>query len=658
MFDHKKSVLSLGLVVMMALQISAVASAKTAKPDAAADFKAPKLALKVDRYDKDQLPRNFRTSIDKLKGKTRDGVMPSTKELKNLNVSASSCFSEKEFENVLLAVPVNANQFYDIDLRQESHGYLDGMAVSWFSYKDWGNDGRTQDIVIHVETDQLNKAFKHQPIQVYTFNDNGNKVGPPIQITASNVRTEEQMVKSHGAKYWRLAIQDHFRPQDSEVDRYLDFYRALPKDAWLHYHCYAGMGRTTLFMIMHDILKSAPQGVSFKDIVKRQALLGKVDLSDIPDSKKNWGRQLYVERYRFTKQFYDYVIHHPNLDMSYVQWAKEHNYESGETDYSGFVWRLDTPNKSELPRNFRTCKSDYTNPIKSKVAKFIKANYQPTRKGLDGLNISGSSEMSINEFKVVVNELKKVARGPIYDMDLRQESHGYFDGQAVSWYGLRDWGNADKKDNVKAILKDERDRLHAAESSKDGVVVAEVVGGKYDKYAKDPKTAEMRYVGIDWNPQICGEKLRRIQEKKQEIAENIFLLSQIPYQTSFEPKPELLYLDKKSLIQDTMADEQLLVIREERGLHVFTGCAHPGIINCLTCVKESFPGEKIYSIFGGMHLKGCGKERLDATIQALKEIKPEIVVPMHCTGIMAIAAVKEHLGTSCILPEAGKVLQI
>ncbi len=179
-----------------------------------------------------------------------------------------------------------------------------------------------------------------------------------------------------------------------------------------------------------------------------------------------------------------------------------------------------------------------------------------------------------------------------------------------------------------------------------------------DKYAKDPKTAEMRYVGIDWNPQICGEKLRRIQEKKQEIAENIFLLSQIPYQTSFEPKPELLYLDKKSLIQDTMADEQLLVIREERGLHVFTGCAHPGIINCLTCVKESFPGEKIYSIFGGMHLKGCGKERLDATIQALKEIKPEIVVPMHCTGIMAIAAVKEHLGTSCILPEAGKVLQI
>ena len=94
------------------------------------------------------------------------------------------------------------------------------------------------------------------------------------------------------------------------------------------------------------------------------------------------------------------------------------------------------------------------------VSAIMKENYQPTRKGLDNLNISGSAEMSLNEFKVTVDTLKKIAKGPIYDMDLRQESHGYFDGQAVSWYGLRDWGNVDKKDDVKAILKDERDRLH------------------------------------------------------------------------------------------------------------------------------------------------------------------------------------------------------
>ncbi len=435
MFKSKKAMASLGLAVMIALQAGAVASAKSDSGEKTAGFVAPELALKVDRYDKDGLPRNFRTGLDKLTLKeVRDGVLPSDKgmsdlnvsasscfsekELENilaavpvnpdkfydidlrqeshgyldgmavscgvlpsdkgmsdLNVSASSCFSEKELENILMAVPVNADKFYDIDLRQESHGYLDGMAVSWFSYKDWGNDGRSQDIVEHIETDQLNKISKKakngELISVYTFNDNGNKVGPPEDFTVTKVMNEEQMVKKHGANYFRIAIQDHFRPTDADVDKFLDFWKQLPKDAWLHYHCYAGMGRTTIFMLMHDILKSAPKGVSYEDIEKRQGIIGGVYLSDIPDKKKNWERTLYTERYRFTKQFYKYVTEHPNLDVSYTQWAKDHLYEYDEVSYAGYLWRLDTADKDALPRNFRTCKSAYTNEVSEKLAHYF-----------------------------------------------------------------------------------------------------------------------------------------------------------------------------------------------------------------------------------------------------------------------------------------------
>lgn len=500
MFKSKKAMASLGLAVMIALQAGAVASAKSDSGDKKAEFKAPKLALKVDRYDKDGLPRNFRTSMDKLKLKqVRDGVLPTDKGMSDLNVSASSCFSEKELENILMAVPVNADKFYDIDLRQESHGYLDGMAVSWFSYKDWGNDGRSQDIVEHIETDQLNKiskkAKKGEAISVYTFNDNGNKVGPPEDFTVKKVMNEEQMVKKHGANYFRIAIQDHFRPSDADVDKFLDFWKQLPKDAWLHYHCYAGMGRTTIFMLMHDILKSAPKGVSYEDIEKRQGIIGGVYLSDIPDKKKNWERTLYTERYRFTKQFYKYVTEHPNLDVSYTQWAKDHVMEYDEVSYAGYLWRLDTADKDALPRNFRTCKSGYTNEIKEKVAPYFEggSGKNPTRQGLDTLNISGSAEMSLGEFKQTIAALKKLTNGPIYDVDLRQESHGYFDGNAVSWYGLRDWGNVDKNDDSKAILKDEKDRLAAAQNAKDGVTVAAVVTAKskYDKVAKDPKVMKV-----------------------------------------------------------------------------------------------------------------------------------------------------------------------
>lgn len=494
MFRHKKSLVSLSVAVMLALQVSAVGLAKSADTaDKNADFQAPKLALKVDRYDKEQLPRNFRTSIDKVKNKSRDGVLPSTEGLKDLNVSASSCFSEKELENILLAVPVSADKFYDIDLRQESHGYFDGMAVSWFSKKDWGNDGRMQHIVEHIETDQLNKisksAKKGEQIEVYTFEDKGNKVGPPQMFTVGKVMNEEQMVKKHGANYFRLAVQDHFAPTDRQVDEFLAFWKTLPKDAWLHYHCYAGMGRTTIFMVMHDILKSAPKGVSFNDIIKRQAILGKTDLSEIPDKKKNWERQLYVDRYVFTKQFYKYVTQHPELDKPYSQWAKENSFDR-DVDYSGFIWRIDTANKDELPRNFRTCYSDYTNEVKGKVAKYFEGGtgLNPTRQGLDKMNASASGTMSEGEFKAVVKEIRKHTNGPIYDIDLRQESHGIINGNGCSWYGLRDWGNFNKNDVFEDIIKDEKSRLNAIKGKE--ITMAALESGKYDKYAKDPKVVK------------------------------------------------------------------------------------------------------------------------------------------------------------------------
>lgn len=180
----------------------------------------------------------------------------------------------------------------------------------------------------------------------------------------------------------------------------------------------------------------------------------------------------------------------------------------------------------------------------------------------------------------------------------------------------------------------------------------------HKKYTKNPQNGQMRYIGIDWKPEICKGELNLISEKKQEIVENVFLLSDIPYKVNFEPKPQVFFQDEEGTIADTMEDEQLLVIREEKGLYVFAGCAHPGIINCLTYVKESFPGEKVYGVFAGMHLKGCKKERLEATIQELQELEAEVVVPMHCTGMIAIASIKERLGEKCILAEAGKVINV
>ena len=93
--------------------------------------------------------------------------------------------------------------------------------------------------------------------------------------------------------------------------------------------------------------------------------------------------------------------------------------------FEGFVWRLDNDGKEALPRNFRTSADALRAPAK----KFhLDAAYVPSREGMDALHISGSSAFTPAQLKNVVAKLREKTAGPIYDVDLRQESHGYLDG--------------------------------------------------------------------------------------------------------------------------------------------------------------------------------------------------------------------------------------
>ena len=104
-----------------------------------------------------------------------------------------------------------------------------------------------------------------------------------------------------------------------------------------------------------------------------------------------------------------------------------------------------------------------------------------------------------------------------------------------------------------------------------------------------------------------------------------------------------------------MEDEQLLVIDTEKGLCVFAGCCHAGIINCLSFVQSSFPGRPIYSVLAGMHLGGVNEDRLEKTIEALDAMGISLLMPVHCTGIYAIGRMKERLRERCMILETGRV---
>ena len=171
------------------------------------------------------------------------------------------------------------------------------------------------------------------------------------------------------------------------------------------------------------------------------------------------------------------------------------------------------------------------------------------------------------------------------------------------------------------------------------------------RYAANCDGKTYREIGIPWsldehtvikNHMIFTQRLMR-------IAPEISLYSEIPYTTDFEGVPNGFYTGNiADRIVDRMQDEQVLVIESGKNLFVFLGCSHPGIINCLSYVQNQYPGKRIKLLVAGMHLEGASSHRLQLTMQALKEMNIEKIIPVHCTGTYAISEMKRFFGEQCL----------
>ena len=116
--------------------------------------------------------------------------------------------------------------------------------------------------------------------------------------------------------YIRIPVTDKEKPSDDMVDYFVQFVQSLPQNTWVHFHCEEGMGRTTTFMVMYDIMKNAKR-VSLDDIMNRQVLIGGQDLLD---DKVNTTKNA-KERTEFIQEFYKYALqNNDNFKTTWSQW--------------------------------------------------------------------------------------------------------------------------------------------------------------------------------------------------------------------------------------------------------------------------------------------------------------------------------------------------
>lgn len=293
------------LLVEVALLISAI------KPlDASA-------MLILNMLNEDALPRHFRTCQSPISSEV--DRMPSLEGLDRLRISGSGQFSQLSWQSIKRATR-HPGPFFDVDLREETHGFLNGSAISLYASRNSGNSGKS-DAAIHQEEDAwLEELAKKETIilREVTEKEEGYIIKTkPLHFIVCEVSSEKNFMKQAANGYLRLYVTDHDAPATEDVDRFISFVRQLPLSAWVHFHCSAGQGRTTTFMCMYDIMHNAKK-VPLEDILLRQHLIGGANL--LKTYEPLFWKHVYANRKRnFLKNFYQYA--QENQDGFATPWS-------------------------------------------------------------------------------------------------------------------------------------------------------------------------------------------------------------------------------------------------------------------------------------------------------------------------------------------------
>ena len=108
------------------------------------------------------------------------------------------------------------------------------------------------------------------------------------------------------------------------------------------------------------------------------------------------------------------------------------------------------------------------------------------------------------------------------------------------------------------------------------------------------------------------------------------------------------------LVQDIFWGEHATAYHiQDRGLVVISSCGHAGIINSIRQLQAVSGVEKVHAVVGGWHLAPSPPEVIAGTVAAFKDINPDYLIPMHCTGFPMISAIQQQMPNKLVLPSTG-----
>jgi len=154
------------------------------------------------------------------------------------------------------------------------------------------------------------------------------------------------------------------------------------------------------------------------------------------------------------------------------------------------------------------------------------------------------------------------------------------------------------------------------------------------KFANDKE--KYRYIGISkenkkWIKNKDKQRLF-LTEKPTEIFKDVWVTGEIPRIHKIEKVEHRFCLNKDVNQHDILPDDQSIFFYTAKGIVVLLGCCHSGIGNTLDYISGLTGKKKIYTVIGGMHLKGVSRRRWDFTAAILEKYRVKRFAPCHCTG--------------------------
>lgn len=140
-----------------------------------------------------------------------------------------------------------------------------------------------------------------------------------------------------------------------------------------------------------------------------------------------------------------------------------------------------------------------------------------------------------------------------------------------------------------------------------------------------------------------------------EVIPGAYFTGNIERVTAYEKVPPTLTINREEkTVSDDFRGEQALVFNVKgKGLVVLSGCAHAGIVNTVKHAKKIAGTDKVHAVMGGCHLVNAKPEIINNTVADIKAMKPDYMIPTHCTGFEAMVAFSKEMPNEFIMNTAG-----